>query len=232
MIENEIKKFTSIASSWWDKNGPFKMLHNITPIRLKYILGQISANNLEIEKLKILDVGCGGGLLSIPLANLGANVLGIDLGLENIIEAQKRAKKEDINVNFETKSLEDLITESMKFDVVICSEVIEHVENAEEFISKLSKAVKKDGIIVLSTMNRTNKSKYLGIYFAEYIANLLPKGTHDWDKFVTPREIQKFSRASQLEIIDAKGIIFDIISRGWILGDNLDMNYLITLKKS
>lgn len=234
MINEEIAKFTSIASNWWEKNGPFKMLHEITPIRLEYIFSRIKENfnvksNNQLDGLRILDAGCGGGILSIPLANAGAKVLGVDLGKENIDAATLEAKKQNINVKFEYIDIEEIVDQ--RFDVVICSEVLEHVDNPEKFILNLSKLMDENSILILSTINRTLKSKLLAIYFAEYLINALPKGTHEYEKFITPSEMNKFCTNAKLKAINSQGMNFNLLSKKWSLTSDLEINYFITFKK-
>lgn len=233
MINEEISKFTSIASEWWDINGPFKMLHEITPIRLEYITSKIKENfsvNNKLDKLKILDAGCGGGLLSIPLSRLGANIHGVDLGKENIEAAKLKASRESLNVNFETKDISRLVEDKAKYDVVICSEVLEHVDNVQEFISSLAKLVNKDGILIMTTLNRTYKSKLFAIYLAEYFLRILPVGTHEWSKFITPSEMSNYVQSKGLKAISSRGMTFDIFKRYWKLSNDMDVNYFMTFK--
>jgi 2-polyprenyl-6-hydroxyphenyl methylase/3-demethylubiquinone-9 3-methyltransferase len=231
--DKEINKFTSLASEWWSMSGSFKMLHEINPVRLEYIISQINlySKNKTIKNLKILDVGCGGGILSIPLARLEAKVTGIDLGKENIEIASKKAEEDGISVNFMNISVEELIEKKETYDVVICSEVLEHVENPKEFISSLSKLLKKSGILILSTINRTIKSKILAIGFAEYILRIIPTGTHDWNMFIKPSEMVKYAAISGLSVKYLKGMSFDIFKREWSLSSDLDINYFATFIK-
>lgn len=245
MILNEISKFTSIANQWWQKDGPFKMLHEITPIRMKYITDNVASHfNIQESKnfrnakkqnpfhnLEILDAGCGGGLLSLPLARLGAKVHGIDLGKENIEQAVQESKKEGLNILFENIAVQALEERNKNYDLVICSEVLEHVDDPNEFINSLSKKIKNNGLLIVSTINRTKKSKLFAIYIAEYLLKIMPRGTHSWDKFITPAEMRRYCAKANLELIDSKGMIFDLFSKDWVLTDKMDVNYFMTFKK-
>ncbi len=237
-IKSEIKKFTSEASKWWDVNGPFKLLHEINPLRLEYILEQICSHyklssNREIKGFSVLDVGCGGGVLSVPLARLGADVTAIDSGKENIEAAQIHAQKEKLEIDFICTEIEEFSgANAGKFDIVLCMEVLEHVANPELFISYLAKAGKKDSIIILSTINRNLKSGFLTIGIAEYILKMLPKNTHDYNKFITPAEMNNYAMKSGLEILDFKGMTYDIFAKDWVLSRNIDVNYFGSFRKT
>lgn len=236
ILTNEVEKFTSLASKWWDYEGPFKLLHEINPLRLEYILEQIKSHfqfshNEEIAKLKILDVGCGGGILSLPLARLGAKVKGIDAGEENIVIAAEKAKSENVLLDFENIDITNLAEKSEKFDVVICLEVLEHVDNPRQFISYISALAKENGLVILSTINRNIKSKILAIGFAEYILNMVPKGTHEYQKFITPYELKQYCAESDLGVIDLRGMSLDIRNHQWKISRDLGINYFATFKK-
>ena len=238
MIVNheEIKKFTNIASEWWNYNGSFKLLHEINPIRIEYILSQAKAffslqKNDDIKKLKILDVGCGGGILSIPLSRLGAKVSGIDAGLENIEIAREKAASEGLKIDFECIKIEDFVKKRERFDLVICLEVLEHIDDPKDFLSSIAKLTKKDGMVVLSTINKTLKAKVLAIGIAEYILGLVPRGTHTYEKFITPYQLHQYCLSNQLYSLNMTGMVFDIKSREWKLSDDLDINYFVSLKK-
>jgi len=236
-IENEISKFTNEASKWWDVNGPFKLLHEINPIRLEYLLEQIRfhynlLDNKKIKGIKILDVGCGGGVLSIPLARLGANVTAIDLGKENIEAAQDKAFKEKLHIDFVCTEVEQFALKHMEeFDIVLCFEVLEHVQDPELFISNLAKLVKKRGLVILSTINRNLKSRFLAIGMAEYVLRMLPKHTHNYNKFIKPSEINRYGAITGLSVVNFKGMTYDILRRDWALSNNIDVNYFATLLK-
>ncbi|NDB84587.1 MAG: bifunctional 2-polyprenyl-6-hydroxyphenol methylase/3-demethylubiquinol 3-O-methyltransferase UbiG [Alphaproteobacteria bacterium] len=234
VIAEEIKKFTSNASKWWSlETSPFLMLHKINPARLSYITNQIKSHYNFAEKsgysdLKILDVGCGGGLCSIPLAKLGAQVLGIDAGIENIEAAKKRSDELAVKANFQPELIENIQGE---FDIIICLEVLEHVNNYKEFFSHFSRLLKKNGILIVSTINRTIKSKIVAIYIAEYIAGLLPKKTHDWNKFLRPSDLVIEAEREGFEPIDISGITFDLLKQDWVISKDIDINYIASFLK-
>ncbi len=235
-LKNEVEKFTSIASKWWDYDGPFKLLHEINPLRLSYILQQVKIafdlpNNNEFSKLKIIDIGCGGGILSIPLARLGFEVKAIDAGRENIDIAIAKAKSENLAIDFQNIDIKDLSDKGEKFDIIICLEVLEHVDNPEEFISYISSLAKKDTLVILSTLNRNLKSKFLAIYMAEYVLNMVPKNTHEYEKFITPYELKQFCAQNNMSVKDFTGMSFNIISREWEISNDLGVNYFATFKK-
>lgn len=234
LIQDEVSKFTKIASKWWDLNGPFKMLHEINPLRIEYIIS-IAKKHLktEIKDLNILDVGCGGGILSIPLARLGANVTGIDAGAENIKEAESKAQEnQSLKVNFENILLEEFTNEMKKFDIVICLEVLEHIENPGEFIKLLSTSTKEGGVLIMSTINRNLKSNLLAIGVAEYILGLVPKGTHDSNKFIKPSELEKYGSHSDLRIADLSGMSYSLFKQEWMISKDIDVNFFCTFIKA
>ncbi|MDX1923712.1 MAG: bifunctional 2-polyprenyl-6-hydroxyphenol methylase/3-demethylubiquinol 3-O-methyltransferase UbiG [Rickettsiaceae bacterium] len=236
VIKNEIEKFTLVAKDWWDPTKlSFKMLHEINPVRLQYITDSIRnyfkfSGNDGFKKLKILDVGCGGGIASIPLAKLGASVLGIDAGEENIEAAKNQSQKLGIDTEFKCQKLEKMQKDEV-FDVVLCLEVIEHVEDPEKFIKNLSLRVKKGGLLILSTINKTLKSKLLAIYAAEYILRLIPAGTHSWEKFIKPSDLIKFSLKCGLQCKDISGISFSLLKQEWEISKDIDVNFIALLER-
>lgn len=236
MIENEISKFTNIASEWWNLHGPFKLLHEINPVRLEYVLNQITSfynlqSNNEINKLKILDVGCGGGILTQPLARLGAEMHAIDAGEENIKVAIEKAQEEDLNINFKCCKIEQFVENNKNYDVVICLEVLEHVDDPEDFISFLAKALKNNGLLIVSTLNRTLKAKILAIWAAENILKMVPKNTHQYNKFIKPSELKNYGDKNNLLLLDLTGMVLDLKTREWKLLPDLDINYFASFKK-
>ena len=195
--KKEIEKFSKIAQEWWNPNGKFKPLHNFNPIRIKYIKEniikdfKIKPSEKPLKKIHLLDIGCGGGLLSEPMCKLGANVVGIDASAKNIEVAKFHAKKNKLKINYKVTSPEKLKT-NLKFDVILNMEIVEHVENID-FLSKKVQTVKKNGIMFVATLNKTLKSYAFAIIGAEYILKWLPIGTHDWEKFIKPNDLIKIS---------------------------------------
>ena len=226
-MNSEIEKFTSIADSWWDLNGPFKPLHEINPTRLEYICRQIRKNidRDDIAGLEILDIGCGGGIVSIPLARLGAKVTGVDLGAENITAAQEYAATQNLKINYLNLDIKNL---DQKYDVVLCLEVVEHVDNLEEFMQSIASLLKPGGIVIFSTINRTIKGFALAIAAAEYILRWVPRGTHSFDKFVKPSELTNMLEAQNIKVSNITGMSYNIFNKKWALSDDMSVNYFLT----
>jgi 2-polyprenyl-6-hydroxyphenyl methylase/3-demethylubiquinone-9 3-methyltransferase len=203
--KKEIEKFSKMASEWWDPNGKFKPLHKFNPIRIKYIKENIVSsfklknNNKPLKKINILDIGCGGGLLSEPMTRLGANVTGIDASNKNIQIAKLHAKKNKLNINYLCSSPEKIKIKK-KFDVILNMEIIEHVEDVNFFIKSCSKLLKKNGLMFVATLNKTLKSYVFAIIGAEYLLRWLPIGTHDWEKFVKPEDLKKILNKNNLKL--------------------------------
>ena len=234
----EIQKFSDLADEWWDVNGKFKPLHMFNPIRIEYITEKIkqefnliNRNNNFLKDLKILDIGCGGGLISEPLARLGGEVTGIDASEKNIKVAKLHSKKNNLNINYFNKSPEQL-NNSEKFDIVLNLEVVEHVENVDLYIKSCSNLLKKNGIMFTATLNRTIVSYIKAIVGAEYILRWLPIGTHDWNKFIKPEELEKKLSSANLSTIDVKGLEFNPLFSKWKKSDNLSVNYIICSKRN
>lgn len=236
VLKTEIEKFSKDASHWWDESGPFKPLHRLNPARMSYIRGQIGGHyglgEIDLKPFKdlsILDVGCGGGLASEPLARLGGNVTGIDADPVAIEVAKSHAKFSGLNIAYENKAAEELKT---KFDVVLALEIIEHVNDPAAFVQTISKLVKPGGLVIFSTLNRTPKSFALGIVAAEYILGLVPRGTHQWKKFIRPSELAKFVRDSRLQPQNVTGLVFNPLNGEFELSrDNMAVNYFMVAKK-
>ena len=223
---------------WWDVNGKFKPLHMFNPIRIEYITEKIkqefnliNRNNNFLKDLKILDIGCGGGLISEPLARLGGEVTGIDASEKNIKVAKLHSKKNNLNINYLNKSPEQL-NNSEKFDIVLNLEVVEHVENVDLYIKSCSNLLKKNGIMFTATLNRTIVSYIKAIVGAEYILRWLPIGTHDWNKFIKPEELEKKLSSANFSTIDVKGLEFNPLFNKWKKSDNLSVNYIICSKRN
>lgn len=232
----EVEKFSALADEWWDESGKFKPLHQINPIRVKFIRQQILKHfSLAKEGLRgitILDVGCGGGLLSVPLSRQGADVLGIDVSERNISIANAYKDKHDLgdNINFALTSVEELALSGQRFDVICVMEVVEHVSDVELFIKNCLKVVNPCGLIFIATINRTVKSYLLAILGAEYVLRWLPIGTHDWNRFVKPSELIYVLNQENVKLLEIKGLDFLFRSGKWQISDNIDVNYMLSAK--
>ncbi len=236
--KKEIEKFSKIAEEWWDPNGKFKPLHKFNPIRISYIKENIiNTFNLKNKKdnplseIKILDVGCGGGLLSEPLSRLGAEVFGIDASDKNIKIAKLHAKKSNLNIKYFCSSPEKFEIKN-EFDVILNMEIVEHVEDVNFFLKSCSKLLKKDGIMFVATLNKTLKSYLFAIIGAEYILKWLPIGTHEWEKFVKPDELINFLNKFSLKLTDLKGVKFDLLNNDWKLSSDTSVNYIAKFIKN
>ena len=218
--KKEIEKFSRIAEEWWDPTGKFKPLHKFNPIRISYIKEKIiNSFRLEnsdkpLQKIRLLDIGCGGGLLSEPMSRLGAEVTGIDASEKNIQVAKLHAKKNNLKINYLTASPENLKIDR-KFDVILNMEIIEHVEDVDIFLKSCSSLLKKEGIMFVATINKTLKSYLFAIIGAEYILRWLPIGTHEWDKFIDPNDLIKISKKYNLQLQNLDGMKFNIITDKW-----------------
>jgi 2-polyprenyl-6-hydroxyphenyl methylase / 3-demethylubiquinone-9 3-methyltransferase len=235
--KKEIEKFSKIAEEWWNPNGKFKPLHNFNPIRIGYIKENIIKNfkikpsDKPLKKINLLDIGCGGGLLSEPMCRLGANVVGIDASAKNIEVAKFHAKKNKLKINYKVASPEKLKTK-IKFDVILNMEIVEHVENIDFFIKESSKLLKKNGIMFVATLNKTLKSYAFAIIGAEYILKWLPIGTHNWEKFVKPNDLIKISERNNLSLKKLDGLKFNILNNNWKISNDTSVNYIVELKKN
>ena len=234
--QREINKFSEMASEWWDPNGKFAPLHKFNPTRQEYLVNQIknhfsilSKGSNPFKKLTLLDVGCGGGLVAEPMTRLGAKVTGIDASEKNINVAKFHAEQMNLKINYICSTPEKL---NQKFDVVLCLEIIEHVADVDFFIKTCAKLLKKNGIIFFATLNRTAKSFLFAIVGAEYILNWLPKGTHDWNKFLKPDEIISNALKYKLDPYETVGFKFNIILRDWQKSKDTDVNYAVSFKKN
>ena len=233
----EIEKFSKIASEWWNPEGKFKPLHNFNPIRLKYIKENIiqnfslRASSKPLKNINILDIGCGGGLLSEPLSRLGAKVVGIDASEKNINVAKFHAKKNKLNIKYFCATPEKLKIKT-KFDVILNMEIIEHVNDVNYFIKKSSELLKKNGIMFIATINKTLKSYIFAIIGAEYILRWLPIGTHEWEKFVSPEDIKKICSKNNLNLESLNGVKLDLLTNNWKLDKDTSVNYICKFKKN
>jgi 2-polyprenyl-6-hydroxyphenyl methylase/3-demethylubiquinone-9 3-methyltransferase len=239
IIPKEVKKFSDISSEWWNKNGKFKPLHKINPVRVMFVRNLACKYfNLDpkskkpLKNLKILDIGCGGGIMSESMSKLGAKVTGIDPSLKNIDIAKSHSLESNLNIEYINSTIEEFSKSNQgNFDIILNLEAIEHVDNPEEFIKLSNIPLKKGGIMTISTINRNAKSYLMAIIGAEYILRWLPIGTHNWKKFFKPSEIFMFAQNNKLDFLESKGFEFNIIKNIWQLTDNLDVNYISAFKK-
>ncbi len=234
--KKEIEKFSNMADEWWDPHGKFKPLHKFNPIRIKYIkeniIEQFKTRNKPnpLSGINILDIGCGGGLLSEPMCRLGANITGIDASIKNIKIAKLHAKKNGLKIDYICSSPEKLkITK--KFDVILNMEIVEHVEDISFFLKSCSKLLKKNGLMFVATINKTLKSYVFAIVGAEYVLRWLPIGTHEWEKFVKPEELKKILTKNNLSLKKFDGMHFNIIKDEWSITKDLSVNYIAKFLK-
>ena len=229
--KKEIEKFTKIAEEWWNPEGKFRPLHKFNPIRISYIKNNIintfklKKSEKPLSKIKILDIGCGGGLLSEPMCRLGADVVGIDASQKNINVAKLHAKKSNLNIKYFCLSPENFKIDK-KFDVILNMEIIEHVDNVDFFLKSCSGLLKKDGIMFVATLNKTLKSYVFAIIGAEYIMRWLPIGTHSWEKFVKPQDLIKVLKNYNLELDQLAGMKFNLIKDKWSISSDKSVNYI------
>jgi 2-polyprenyl-6-hydroxyphenyl methylase/3-demethylubiquinone-9 3-methyltransferase len=236
--KEEIQKFSKLADEWWDVNGKFKPLHMFNPIRIEYILDEISKHfklnrekKLLLKNLEILDIGCGGGLISEPMSRLGGNITGIDAAEKNIKVASIHSRKNNLKINYLNKSPEQL-KEKEKFDIILNLEIVEHVDNLDLYLDSCFSLLKKNGLMFTATINRTFTSYVKAIIGAEYVLRWLPIGTHDWNKFVKPEELQEKLSERKFETNNIKGLGFNPIFNKWKKTDNLSVNYIICSSKN
>ena len=235
--KKEIDKFSKMADEWWDPEGKFKPLHKFNPTRIKYLKENIVYNfklknkSKPLSGIKILDIGCGGGLLSEPMSRMGANVTGIDASYKNIEIAKVHSKKNKLKINYLCSSPEKLkITK--KFDVILNMEIVEHVEDIDFFLNSCSKLLKKKGLMFVATINKTLKSYVFAIVGAEYVLRWLPIGTHEWEKFVKPEDLKKILMKYDLSLNKLDGMSFNIIKDEWIISRDLSVNYIAKFIKN
>ena len=235
--KKEIEKFSKIAEEWWDPNGKFKPLHKFNPIRISYIKENIiksfklNQKKSPLKNIKILDIGCGGGLLSEHISRLGAKVTGIDASKKNIEVAKLHAKKNNLKINYICTSPEQLKKKD-QFDVILNMEIVEHVENVEFFLKSCSKLLKKNGIMFVATINKTLKSYVFAIVGAEYILRWLPIGTHEWEKFLKPEELILILKNNNLDVEKVNGMKFNILTDKWSISEDKSINYIAKFIKN
>lgn len=233
VARDEVERFDRIARAWWDPEGDFRPLHRLNPVRVNWIryaaahhFGLDAQAERPFEGLTMIDIGCGGGLVTEAMARLGAVMLGIDASSESVRVAEVHAAKEGLPIRYRRAAPEDLVSERATFDVVLSLEVIEHVANLDSFIAAAADLLRPGGAMILSTINRTLKSLALAKVGAEYVMRWLPVGTHDWRKFVKPSELAKVLRRHDLALTDLGGIVYDPLRGNWSLGRDLDVNYM------
>jgi len=234
----EIEKFSKLAKDWWNPNGKFKPLHQLNPTRIEFIKNKLISyykikpnNEKPLKRLRILDIGCGGGLLCEPLYRLGATITGIDPSQNNIKIAKLHSEEMGLKINYVCCPPEKLNFEN-KFDIILNMEVVEHVANIDLFIENCSKIINKNGIMFVSTINKNLKSYIFAILGAEYILRWLPIGTHDWNKFLTPQELEEIAKKNNFTINEVIGMKFDLLSRHWKQSSDTTINYISTFLKN
>ena len=238
--KQEIQKFSKLADEWWDVNGKFKPLHMFNPIRIEYIIEKIKLhfniskeikNNRYLENLKILDIGCGGGLISEPLSRLGGKVTGIDASEKNVKVAKLHAQKNNLKIRYLQNSPEKF-EEYNSYDIILNLEIVEHVDDINLYIISCEKLLKKNGLMFTATINRTFTSYVKAIIGAEYVLRWLPIGTHEWSKFIKPEELENYLNENNFNTIDVKGLEFNPLFRKWKRSDDFSVNYIICSKKN
>ncbi|NIK48183.1 bifunctional 2-polyprenyl-6-hydroxyphenol methylase/3-demethylubiquinol 3-O-methyltransferase UbiG [Variibacter gotjawalensis] len=235
----EVARFQKLAATWWDEAGPMRMLHRLNPVRLGYIRDRCAehfgrdAKQLDsLKGLRVIDIGCGAGILSEPLARLGADVTGIDPAEENIALAREHAQASGLAIDYRAETAEALADAGEKFDLVLAMEVVEHVADLDLFVAKAAQMVKPGGLMIGATINRTLKSFGLAIVAAEYILRWVPRGTHSWDKFVTPEEFETAMRTGGLAVTHETGVIYNPLGDAWLINRDMDVNYMLTAART
>jgi 2-polyprenyl-6-hydroxyphenyl methylase/3-demethylubiquinone-9 3-methyltransferase len=234
----EVDRFTAMAAEWWDPTGKFRPLHKFNPVRLAYIRDRVSAqfgrdpkSHRPLEGLRLLDIGCGGGLLSEPMARMGANVLGADASERNIGIARTHAEQSGVTVDYRAVTAEALAADGEKFDIVLNMEVVEHVADVPFFIETCASMVKPGGLMFIATINRTFKAAALAIVAAENILRWLPRGTHQYEKLVRPEEIEAPLGRAGLTVTDRTGVFFNPLANQWNLSRDMDVNYMLVAQR-
>ena len=234
--KKEIDKFSKLAEEWWDPNGKFKPLHNFNPVRLKYIKDSIlkkyknNDKKRPLKNIRILDIGCGGGLLCEPLSKLGAEVVGIDASEKNIKIAKLHSRENNLKINYFCASPENFKIKG-KFDVILNMEIVEHVENVNFFLNQSTKFLKKKGLMFVATLNKTLKSFFFAIIGAEYVLKWLPIGTHDWNMFIEPKKLINICKNNNLVLQDLFGVKYNLINNDWEVSKDTSINYLAKFEK-
>jgi 2-polyprenyl-6-hydroxyphenyl methylase/3-demethylubiquinone-9 3-methyltransferase len=235
----EVARFDAIARDWWDPKGPMAVLHKFNPVRLAYVRDEACAHfgrdpktMRALDGLSLVDIGCGGGVLSEPLSRLGAEVTGLDPAPTNIAVARAHAEKSGLSIDYREETIEAVVESGKRFDIVLAMEVVEHVADVGAFVAACCAAVKPDGLLVMATLNRTLKSYALAIVGAEYVLRWLPKGTHDWEKFVTPAELGGAIEGNGFMIGTQTGVVFNPLTGRWSASRDMDVNYMLSASRS
>jgi len=236
--DSEVARFSRYGADWWDPRGPMAALHKFNPVRLAYIRDKAAerfgrdAKKLDCLKgLRTLDIGCGGGILSEPLARLGATMVGADPAEKNVAVAKAHAEENGVTVDYRTTTAEELAAAGEQFDVVLAMEVVEHVTDVNAFVATCAGMVKPGGLMIAATLNRTLKSFALAIVGAEYVLRWLPRGTHQWDKFVTPTELETAFEGGGLRVTGERGVIYNPFADRWQLSSDMDVNYMLVAER-
>lgn len=240
IAQEEIAQFSRHAEDWWNPDGKFKPLHRLNPVRLEYVRDQACVHfkrdrqvRQSLKGLKILDIGCGGGLLSEPLARLGGRVTGIDASASTITVARGHARQNGLDLDYRVASVEDLVKKKIRFDLVTALEVVEHVGDLDSFLLSIAALLEPSGLLIMSTLNRTPKSFMLGIVAAEYVLGWMPRGTHQWHKFIRPSELVRRLEEIGLNVRDLTGLVFNPLRGAFELrAGDLAVNYLLTAQKT
>lgn len=234
----EVARFDAMAKSWWDPKGPMAVLHKFNPVRLGFIrdlacerFGRDPKSLQALDGLSLVDIGCGGGVLSEPLARLGAEVTGLDPAKGNVAVASDHAGKMGLSIDYRAETIEALVAEGKRFDIVLAMEVVEHVADVDAFVAACCAAVKPGGLLVMATLNRTLKSYALAIVGAEYILRWLPRGTHDWERFVTPDELGAAIEGNGLELGESTGVVYNPLTGRWSAARDMDVNYMLAASR-
>jgi 2-polyprenyl-6-hydroxyphenyl methylase/3-demethylubiquinone-9 3-methyltransferase len=234
----EVERFSALANNWWDARGPMAALHKLNLVRLAYIRDKAvqrfarDPKKLDcLKDLRMLDIGCGGGILSEPLARLGAQMVGADPSAENIAAAAAHAEQSGVAIDYRATTAEELAAAHERFDVVLAMEVVEHVADVKSFVATCASMVKPGGLMIAATLNRTLKSFALAIVGAEYVLRWLPRGTHQWDKFVTPDELELALERAGLDVIGERGVIYNLLADRWQLSSDMDVNYMLVAER-
>ncbi len=236
--ETEVARFSAMAAEWWDPRGKMRMLHRLNPVRLAFIkeaacrqFGRDVKRLDALTGLRILDIGCGAGILSEPLARMGAEVVGADPSAANIAAAKQHAEQAGLAIDYRATTIEALAVSDERFEAVLAMEVVEHVADVTLFLKQCAQLVKPGGVLIVATINRTLKSFALAIIGAEYVLRWLPRGTHRWDKFVTPNELAAALERCGLTVIDETGVIYNPLADRWQIASDMDVNYSMTAQK-